>query len=109
MQTAYKLLVEEGCGEKYFPLAVDVGQRHWGRFFGKFGDPNGLLIEIKKGGVPNEITVSVVIRRQQTSIWSRIKEIWGDGWAVLRNKETRYTIRLADDQLTKFKDLLRNL
>lgn len=108
MEAAFAVLREEGSSEKYFSMAVDVGQQSWGRFFGEFGDPNGLAIEIEKGSVPSEIGISLVIRRRK-SFWSRLKEIWTEGWAIFRNKETRYTIHLADSQLTKFKDLLRNL
>lgn len=109
MVMAYEILRNEGYSEKFFPLAVDVGQQHWGRFFGEFGTPYGLAIEITKSDIPNEIILSVVISRNNKSFWSRFIEAVTESWAILRNKETRYTIHLADDQLTKFKDLLRNL
>lgn len=108
MEAAYTILRDEGNSEKYFPMAVDVGQQCWGRLFGEFGTSNGLAIEIEKCNVPSEIAISVVIRRHK-SFWSRLTEIWTEGWAIFRNRETRYKIHLTGEQLTKFKDLLRNL
>lgn len=105
---AFTLLKAAGLSEKFFPLAVDVGQKEWGRFFGEFGDDTGLLLEIKTN-VPCEVSICLTVRRQHTSLWKQIKEGIREGWSVFRRRDTSYKIHLADHQVTKLKDLLRNI
>lgn len=108
LQVAYDLLKSEGLAEKFFPIAVDIGQSRWGRFFGRFGSDKGVLLEFKKTQISGEIKIVVSICRQQ-SLAGRIKESLAEAWNIFLNNDTSYTIHLSDEEIGKLKDMLRNL
>jgi len=109
LNEAYLSLKEQGLSEKFFPLAVNVGQEQWGVFFGHFGSDSGLSIDIYKTDTPGEMAICVSIRRYRQPMWIRIKEILREIWNVFRGHSSEYVIHLADDDVTKLKDMLRNL
>ncbi len=108
LQVAYDLLKAEGLQEKFFPIAVDIGQRRWGRFFGQFGSDKGILLEFEKCSTSGEIKIKTTIRRHH-SFTGRIRESLAEAWNVFRGNDTSYTIHLSDEEIGKLKDMLRNL
>jgi len=108
LQVAYDLLKSEGVAEKFFPLAVDIGQNRWGRFFGRFGSDGGILLEFEKCSISGEIKMEIIVRRHQFFI-DRVKESISEAWHIFRGNDTSYTIHLVDEEIGKLKDMLRNL
>ena len=108
LSIAYESLQREGLSEKFFPLAVDVGQKHWGKFFGEFGSDSGVLLEIRKS-FPSEIVLTITINRYKPRFWRRIREAIAESWNIFRGRESSFTLHIADEQLANFKNLLRQL
>lgn len=109
LQDAHLILRQTNQQDKFFQIATHVGKEQWGEFFGQFGSDTGMSLEIKKSEHPNEVILSVVIFRHRQTWLTRILDAIKEIWAVFLGKETRYSIHLADRELSKFKDLLRNL
>ena len=109
LRAAFEALSGEGLSEKFLPLAGDVGQEKWTSFFGEFGSDVGMAMMIDKTPVPGEVSVSVITHRYRQTWIARLRESLSEVWAIFRGKETIQTIQLTNENVTKLKDLLRNL
>lgn len=106
-RAAHEILSDGGMSEKYYSLAVDVGNEEWHTFYCSFKGDRGLLMSITSGTTANELIIRLTIRREKQKIWSRLKESFVEFFAVLFGKETEYELSLSTAEVTEFKNLLR--
>lgn len=108
LEIAYKLLEQENLSERFFPLAVNISKINNSHFFYQFQSESGMLLSIERNST-GELVLSVTVRRVSVSFLKKCWIILLSAWAQFRGKETIYNMHLADEDVTKFKDLLRNI
>lgn len=108
LEIAYNLLAQENLSERFFPLAVNISKINNSYFFYQFQSENGMLLSIERNSV-GELVLSVTMRRVNVSFFKKCWIIFLSAWAQFRGKETIYRMHLADEDITRFKDLLRNM
>lgn len=108
IREARKVLEKAGIPEQLFPLTVDVAAEKWSRSFWQFGSDTSPFIQIEKSATPHEIIISFGV------VWKRgfFQRIWDcicECFAILWCRERTYAVHLHDQQVTEFKNLLRQL
>lgn len=107
---AYSELNDAGLTEEFAPLMASISEANKGVFFGSFGGDTGCFIELESTANSfNPIRLKFGIRRYKQSLWSRLSHSIKEMWAILRGHDSEYQIVLQPKDVTKLKDILRQM